>query len=84
MGYTTRTTKTGRTIVETDGRSNGALMQGVIIAKFSIPAGMSPEDAMGMLRANDCHRCPNAGPDYIDSIHDAVPGIRVFSWRMVK
>ncbi len=86
MGYTSHTTKSGRTVIETDGRSEfygNALVQGNIIARFSVPSNMIPDAAIAALRSGNCHRCKNAGPDYIDSIRDAVPGIRVFSWKIV-
>lgn len=85
MGYEHHSTKTGRTVIVTDGRSpTGALMQGAIISRFSVPLGVTPEDAIATLRGRNCHRCKNAGPNYIESIRDAVPGIRVFEWSMVR
>lgn len=82
MAIKTRITKTGRIVIELDGCSDyydGALVQGSLVCKISVPAESNVDQVL-----YDLPRCPNAGRDYIDAIREAVPGIRVYHWSRVQ
>lgn len=82
MAIKTHTTKAGRIVIKLDGRSDyygGALVQGAIVCRISVPGNSNPEQVVSSLP-----RVPNAGAEYIDAIRADVPGIRVYSWRRVQ
>lgn len=82
MAVKTHVTKSGRTVIELDGRSDyysGALMQGAVVCKISVPAGANVDRVI-----HDLPCVPNAGPRYIEAIREAVPGIRVLEWDRVQ
>lgn len=84
MAINTRTTRTGRVIIELDGCSDyydGAMVQGALICKISLPAGTNINESINELRGL---RAPDAGPNYIGGIREALPGIRVLEWRRVQ
>ncbi|MFD1216399.1 hypothetical protein [Microbulbifer celer] len=84
MATKTRTTRTGRVIIELDGCSDyygGAMVQGALICKVSLPADTDINESINELRAL---RAPDAGPNYIGAIREALPGVRVLEWRRVQ
>ncbi len=74
MGISTHITKSGRTMIEMDGRSDfygGALVQGNVICRISIPSGMDVDYVVDNMPT-------------IAYLRDAAPGIRVYEWRKVQ
>jgi len=79
MAITTRKTRTGRIIIEKDGYISKNWQEvGQVVCKISVPADSDIERVIYNLPD-----CPNAGPDYIDAIREAIPGVRVYEWRKV-
>lgn len=81
MGIIVRNTRAGRKIIELDGHSDyyGAYVQGALVCRISVPQDYHYHWVVANLP-----NCPNAGPQYIDAIREAVPGIRVYEWRQIQ